>query len=130
MALHRPQALQRLERAQQDARSNPWRLTADIDGEPAAIDEINVGVSALQKQRVVAPRAAAERMCRRVADNVGLGLDDAAGDALARMIVDQYLADEVARQCGRISRQLGSAQPSNGPDVLRRGFLFSRPDGL
>jgi hypothetical protein len=43
------------------------------------------------------------------------------------VIVDQYLADEVACQCGRISRQLGSAQPSKGPDVLDRVFLFSRP---
>ena len=48
------------------------------------------------------------------------------------MIVDQYLADEVARQCGRISRQLGSAQPSKGPDVLHvvAARLKLQGDGL
>src|ERR1700682_6695583 len=106
MALHRPQALQWLERAQQDTRSYTWRFATNIDRGPAPINEINRGVPALQKQRVVASRAAAERMRRRVADNVGLGLDDAAGDALARMVVDQYLADEIACQCGWILRQL------------------------
>src|SRR5439155_15994181 len=124
MPLHRPQAFQRLERTQQDARSYAWRFATDVDREPAAVDEINIGVSALQKQRVVASRAAAERMRRRIADNVRLGLDDAAGDAPARVIVDQYLADEIACQCGRVSRQLGSAQSANGSDFRRGVFYF------
>jgi len=61
-------------------------------------------------------------MRRRVADNVGLGLDDAAGYALPRMIVDQYFADKVSRQRRRIARQLCSAQSSHGSDGQHRSM--------
>jgi hypothetical protein len=98
MALHRSQSLQRLEGAKQDSRPYPRRFTADVEGEPTAVDEIDVGVPTLQKQRVVSRRTAAKRMRRGIADNVGLRLDDAAGDTLARAIVDQYFSDQVACQ--------------------------------
>jgi len=117
MPLHESQALQRFQRSQQHSGPYPRRLAAHIEGEPAAIDEINVGVPSFQKQLAVARCAATEGMRRRVSDDVGFGLDDATGDTPVTMVVDEYLADEVAGQRRRISRQFGPAQTSNGLDA-------------
>ena len=112
MAPHQRDAFERLQRPQQHARAHAFALGADVERVPAAVDEIHIGVAAVEKQRAVARRRAAVGVPGRVADDVGLGLDDAAAHAPVRVIVDERLADEESRQRRRIGGKIGAAQPT------------------
>ena len=55
-ARHQVHAFQRLQRAQQHARSDPGASRRDIQGIPAAVDEIYIGMPALEEELCIARR--------------------------------------------------------------------------
>jgi hypothetical protein len=48
-------------------------------------------------------------VARRIADEIGLRLDDAPGEPVAIDLMDERLADQVARQRDRIAGELVAA---------------------
>src|SRR5262249_39952511 len=105
-ACHQADAVERLDGAQQGARPDAGLLARDVEGEPAAIDEIDIGVAAVEKERAVAARLTAEGMAARIADDIGLGLDDAAAGSALLAVMNQDAADQVARQRHRLGWEL------------------------
>jgi len=75
-----------------------------------AVDEVDVGVAAAQEQRAIPIRLADVGMAAGVTGDVGLGFDDAPARAARGGIPHERLADEKARERGRIDRQLGALQ--------------------
>src|SRR5947207_4162426 len=108
--LHQFDTFERLQRPQQYACTDPCAFAADVERVPTAVDEVDVGVPAFQKQRAIARCLTAKRMARRIALDVGLGFDDAAAHPASRMSVHQCFADQEPRQAGSIGRQIGAAQ--------------------
>jgi hypothetical protein len=72
-------------------------------------------VAAREEQRAVARGRTAEGVARAVADQVGLGLDDAPADPTLGQVVNQGLADQEAGERDRVDRQLGPGQPADRP---------------
>src|SRR5262249_27056989 len=61
---------------------------------------------ALEKQRPITRRHPAVGVPRGVADDIRLGLDDAAAGEAFRQLRHQYLAEEITSDRDRIDRQL------------------------
>ena len=103
---HDRDPFERLERPDQDAGADPRRLARDIQHPGNAVGEIDIGVATLEKERTIARRHAPIGVPGGVADDIGLGFDDAtAGDAFGQF-PHQQLANEKARERGRIDREL------------------------
>src|SRR6185437_16824646 len=92
--LHDRDAEHWLDRPDQDARSHPRPLARDIEHERDAIGEIDISVSALEEKRAIARGHAAIGVTRGVADDIGLGLHDAA----ARRAFGPCPHDELAQK--------------------------------
>ena len=67
-------------------------------------------MSALEEKRPIARGHAAIGVPREVADDIGLGLDDAARPPPSFERPDEHLADEKARELGGIDGQLRPVQ--------------------
>ena len=80
----------------------PFIFTRDVHHEAGTIGEIHVGVAMRKKQRAPARREAAKRVRCRVADRIGFGLDDASGEAYARQVVNERLADQIPGKFERV----------------------------
>lgn len=78
--------------------------------EPAAVNEIDIGVAALEKQRGVARGLALEAMAARIAQEVSLGLDDPSAHPPALVLPHERLPDQPARQASRRHRQFRSRE--------------------
>jgi len=61
---------------------------------------------ALEKERPITRRHPAVGVPRGVADDIRLGLDDAAAGDAFRHLPHQYLADEITSERDRVDRQL------------------------
>src|SRR5579862_6574134 len=109
---HHFHPLDGLEGTNEHARPDAMRLRAYVDCMPASVDEIDVGNAAIQEKRSGARGNAAKSVACRIADDVGLRLDDPAGHAAAAVVANQRFADEVARQPCRVDRKLRPAQHS------------------
>ena len=70
-------------------------------------------MSSAQEKRTVARGLAAIGVPGRVADHVGLGLDDAPGEPPRRVIVHERLADQKPRELDSVIRQFGAAKTSH-----------------
>ena len=82
ISLHDRYAVARLERPDEDPSPNPCYLARDVQHVGAAVGKIDIGVPALEKKRPVTRRHPAIGVPGGVADDIRLGLDDAAaGDA-------------------------------------------------
>ena len=71
-------------------------------------------MSALEKERAIARRHAPIGVPGGVADDIGLGLDNAAAGDAFRQFPHQQLADEKAGERGRIDRQLRARERRDG----------------
>jgi hypothetical protein len=110
ISLHYRDAVARLERPDEDPSANPRYLARNVQHVCAAIDEVYVGVPALEKERPVTRGHPAVGVPRGVANDIRFGLDDtAAGDAFGRL-PHENLADEKASERDRVDRQLRSRE--------------------
>src|SRR5208337_2426777 len=64
----------------------------------------------LEKQRTITRGHFAVGMCRGVADDIGLGLNDTTGEDAFGRLPNHYLADEIAGEGGRIDGQLRASE--------------------
>ena len=97
--------------AQQDAGADAGKFARHVEAEPAAIDEIDIGMAAVEKQRAVAAGLAAIGVAAGVAHDIGLGLDNAA-TAPVLAVMHQDAADEKAGQRHRLSGEIIPAEPA------------------
>jgi hypothetical protein len=110
ISLHDRDAVARLERPDEDPSPNPRCLARDVQHVCGAIDEVYVAMPTLEKERTITRGHPAVGMPRGVADDIRLGLDDAAaGDAFGHL-PHQYFADEITSERDRIDRQLGTRE--------------------
>src|SRR5262249_50220424 len=75
-----------------------------------SVDEIDVGVTALEIERAIARGLAAKGMTAGIARRIGFGFDDPPARSAVEILADQDLADEVARQRDRGARELVAPQ--------------------
>ena len=87
-------------------------IARHVEAEPAAIDEIDIGMAAVEKQRAVAAGLAAIGVAAGVAHDIGLGLDNAATGAPVLAVMHQDAADEKAGQRHRLSGEIIPAEPA------------------
>jgi len=111
--LHERNALERLERSDQNPGPDSAGFARDIEQVPHAVIEVYVGMSALEKQRAIACRRSAEGMAGCIADHIGLGFDDSSARRSRARLVHQHAADEETRQLDAVDRQLCAAQASD-----------------
>src|SRR5208283_4361321 len=64
----------------------------------------------LEKQRTITRGHSAVGMSRGVADDIGLGLNDATGEDAFGQCPHQYLSNEIAGEGGRIDGQLRTSE--------------------
>jgi len=95
---HQGHAFERLESPQQHAGAGPGTARGDVEGEPAAVDEVDVGMPALEEQRRIAGGLALVGMAAGIAHDVGLGFDDASAHQPAPVLAHERLADKPASQ--------------------------------
>ena len=117
---HDRNAVQRLQRPDQDTGADARRLARHVQHEGGAVGQVDIGVAALEKQRAVARGHPAIGVPGGVAHDIGLGLDDApAGDAF-RQRPHHQPADEKAGERGGIDRQLRTGERAvEGHDDFR-----------
>ena len=78
-----------------------------------SVAEVNVGVAALEKERFIARREAAEGVRSGVANKVGFCFDDSSAEAALRNFVDERLADEKFREFDGIDGKVAQAKTAN-----------------
>src|SRR5207248_9399285 len=91
------------------------RFAADIESVPAAVDEIDVGVAPVEKERPVARRDAAKGMAGGIADHIGLGLDDTTARRSFGVLANQGLADQESCEGGGVYGKLAAAKAARSP---------------
>ena len=128
---HDGQAFDGFERPNQDAGADSGRLARHIQHEGDAVGEVNVGMSALEKQRAIARRHAPVGVPGGVADTIGLGLDDAAARRAFGQLPHEELANEKAGERGRVDRQRrAEARPCRRPGSHPLDQMRARRPGL
>src|SRR4051794_538105 len=115
VAGHEVGPLERLEGAQEDALADALGPARDVEHPGQAVGQVDVGVAALEEQGAVAPRGTAVGVARRVVPQVGLGLDDPAGEAAVRQLADQDGADQEAGEGGGVLRKVGAGERHHEP---------------
>ena len=108
VAGHEGDAFERLECPQQHAGADVGTAGADVQGEPAAVDEVDVGMAAFKEQRGISRGLALVGVPARIAHDIGLGFDDASAHATPPVLAHQGLADQPARQDGSRHGQFGA----------------------
>ena len=78
-----------------------------------SVAEIDVGVAALEKERFIARREAAEGVRGGVANKVGFCFDNSPAEAALRNFVDERLADEKFREFDGVDRKVAQAKTAN-----------------
>ena len=78
-----------------------------------SVAEIDVGVAALEKERFVAGREAAEGVRGGIANEVGFGFDDSSAEAALRNFVDERFADEKFREFDGVDGKIAQAKTAN-----------------
>ena len=78
-----------------------------------SVAEINVGMAALEKERFIARREAAEGVRGGVANKVGFCFDNSPAEAALRNFVDERLADEKFREFDSVDRKVAQAKTAN-----------------
>ena len=106
--LHESDAFQRFDRAHQNSRAGACFLARDVHHEAGTVCEIHVGVSVRKEERTPAGRKASKRVPCRIADRIGFGFDNAAGEAHAWQFVHQRLADQISGQVESCRRAIPS----------------------
>ena len=111
--LHLLDAIDGLQRADQDAAPHSGNFAADIEHKVIAIAKIDVGVAASQKHRLGARRWPSKVMRGGIAWGIGFGFDDAPGHSARRKLANDDLADQEARERDGSGRQFAASQAPN-----------------
>jgi hypothetical protein len=114
VALHCADALQRFERADENAASDSGDLGGDVEHKVIAIAEVNVGVAATKKHGAIPRGRPTKVVGGRVALRIGLGFDDSAAQASAGEFTDDNFADQKSRQGDGVRREFGATQAADG----------------
>ncbi|MGF6963141.1 hypothetical protein OKW43_000146 [Paraburkholderia sp. WC7.3g] len=80
-------------------------------------------MTAREEHRPVVRTASRERMARRIAERIGLGLDDASAEASFGQIVHEVFADHEARELDRVDRQIVAAQRADGKRLVSHALV-------
>src|SRR5580704_17932279 len=113
MALHPLDSFQRLHSAQEDSFADTFALAGNVEHVVTAVDEVHVGMSAVEKKGFVTRREAAKSVRGCVAEDISLRFDDATAQADVRQIVDQCLADKKAREFDCINREFAATKTAD-----------------
>ena len=113
-AVHKVNPFQRLDRPQKNPRPYALWFGGNIQGEPGAVDEIDIGMAVRKKQGAIARGQTPESVATGVVGQIGLGLHNAAAHAPRRQIVHENRADQETCQLNRIFRQVGPTQTVDG----------------
>jgi len=100
--LHKLNALERFERANQNRGSGFGGLAHDVEHEVRAIVEENVDVARGQVHRANSGSGSAKMMPRGIAGRIRFGFDNAAADAPSRQFVNHNFPDQEARELDSI----------------------------
>jgi hypothetical protein len=109
-APHRLEPVDRRERANQHRRRRSFRLGHDVHHPVDAVVEIDIGVTGFAVHRRVPARGTGCRVTRRIVfADVRLDFDDGAAGSDAAPLVNEYLAQQIARdvQSGTIVERSG-----------------------
>lgn len=113
MALHDFDAVERLERANENGGGGFGRFTHDVEHEVVAVIEKNVDMAGREIHRADARRWPAKMVSSRIARRIRLGLNDAATDTADREIVHDHFANQEARELNGVFREFGAPNPAN-----------------
>src|SRR5450755_4232392 len=113
MLLHPLYALQRLERTNQYAARNSFRLAGHIQHKMRTIVKEHVGVSRMQIHRPNPRRRPAKMMSGRITRWISLSLDNSSAQSSASQLMNHNFADQEPRQLHRVMRQLRAPQSPN-----------------
>ena len=126
---HLLEPVQRLERADQHRRPDPVLLAHGVQERVDAVGEVDVGPARRAVEHLCARRHAGVGMAGRLGEVVGLGLDDAAADALVTQVAADHLAGDLhhgavvegrlerLRHSPRMARALASCSCTRARDV-------------
>ena len=78
-----------------------------------AVDEVHVGVAAVEKKRFVTRGETAKSVRGRVADDISFRFDDAPAQSHMRQIVNQRLADKKAGEFDGLDGKLAATEAAN-----------------
>lgn len=104
IALHRSYAVQRLNRPDQDARSDADSLTRDVEHIRRAIGKMDIRVPTGEEERPIPRCHAYIGMTRCITDRIGFGLDDTAAQRAFGCLANQQLAYQVSGEQDRVKR--------------------------
>ncbi len=114
LLLHLLDALQGLERSDQNTTPDAGDFGTDIEHEVIAVAEIDVGVTAAQKHGAIARSRSAKVVRGRVTPRVGFGFHDATAEPNAGEFADDNFADQKAGKRHGVRRQFGAAKTPYG----------------
>ena len=108
MVLHKLDAIERFEGANENGGGGSGRLTHDIEHEVGAVIEKNIDVALSEIHGADARSRAAEVVAGGITGRIGFGFDDAATEASGGEIVDDDFADEESREGDGARRKFGA----------------------
>src|ERR1700683_2764278 len=125
MALHPLDSFERLQTAQEDSFADTFALAGNVEHVVTAVDEVHVGVSAVEKKRFVTRREAAKSVRGCVTDDISLRFYDAAAQTHMRQIVNQRLADKKAREFDGLDGKLAATKAADADFSASRHSAIS-----
>ncbi len=112
--LHLLNAVERFERADENAAADSGDFRANVEHEVVAIAEIHVGVAAAQKHGAIALGWTAKMVRGGIALRIGFGFHDAAAKADTGEFANDDFADEKAGQGHGVRGEFGAAKTADG----------------
>src|SRR5262249_40054356 len=112
-AHHQSDAVQRLQRAQQNSSADPHSFARDIKEIVQAIDKVNVRMSTFKIERPIACGATTQSVSSFIAYHVGFGLDDAPTCRAPRKVVHESFSDQIACEPDCVDGQLGAPKAAD-----------------
>jgi len=113
LALHQLDAIEGLERADENGRGDSSGLAHDIEHEVRAIVEKNVGVAGIEIHRTNPRSRPAEMMSGGIPWRISFRLHNAAAQAARGKIVDNDFSDEEASELDGVRWKLGAAEAAD-----------------
>jgi hypothetical protein len=113
LALHQLDAIEGLERADENGRGDSSGLAHDIEHEVRAIVEKNVGVARREVHRTDARSRAAEVMSGGIAGRIGFRFHNAAAEASRGEIVDDDPSDKETSEIDGVRWKFSAAKAAD-----------------
>ena len=113
VALHDLDAIEGLERADEDGRGDSRRLADDIEHEVRAIIEKNIDMAGSEIHRANARSRATEMMSRGITGRISFRFHDAAANPARGKIVDDNFSNEEASELDGVRWKFAAAEVAN-----------------